>query len=67
MDFFYRPKPWYAGQFVRKITPKIEISEKSKLFFTVILNQQKSKLLSVLVRYVDETFKNTEISLPTKN
>ena len=27
MDFFYRSKPWYAGQFVRKIAPKIEIPE----------------------------------------
>ena len=67
MDFFYRPKPWYAGQFVRKITPKINIGEKSKLFFTVVLNRQKQKLLSVLVRNVDETFKNIKISLPTKN
>ena len=24
MDFFYRQNPWYAGQFVRKIIPKIE-------------------------------------------
>ena len=24
MDFFYRNKPWYAGQFIRKINPKIE-------------------------------------------
>ena len=31
MDFFYRRKPWYAGQFVRKIIPKIELSEKSVL------------------------------------
>ena len=22
MDFFYRRNPWYAGQFVRKISPK---------------------------------------------
>lgn len=66
MDFFYRYKPWYAGQFVRKITPKIQISEKSKLFFTVLLNQQKPILLSVLVRDVDKTFKNLEVSLPIK-
>lgn len=24
MDFFYREKPWHAGQFVRKIIPKID-------------------------------------------
>ena len=28
MDFFYRNKPWYAGQFVRKITPKIKLDNK---------------------------------------
>ena len=23
MDFFYRKKPWYAGQFVRKVIPNL--------------------------------------------
>lgn len=64
MDFFYRSKPWYAGQFVRKITPKIEISKGSVLFFTSLLNKQKKKLLSALVRNVDETFKAISIKLP---
>ena len=27
MDFFYRKKPWDAGQVVRKIVPKIEIPQ----------------------------------------
>ena len=27
MDFFYRRKPWYAGQFVRKIVPKMNKDE----------------------------------------
>ena len=67
MDFFFRKKPWYAGQFVRKITPKFEITEKNVLFFSSILNKQKPVLLSVLVRHVDETFKNIKIQLPTKN
>ncbi len=64
MDFFYRSKPWYAGQFVRKITPKIEIPQGSILFFTTLLNKQKQKLLSVLVRNVDKTFKEIKIKLP---
>lgn len=64
MDFFYRSKPWYAGQFIRKITPKIKISDASILFFTTLLNKQKQKLLSVLVRNVDKTFKETIIKLP---
>jgi hypothetical protein len=33
MDFFYRHKPWYAGQFVRKITPKIQLNQKFYFIF----------------------------------
>ena len=67
MDFFYRRKPWYAGQFVRKIIPKIEINDASILFFSTLLNKQKARLLSVLVRDVDKTFRSTIIQLPTKD
>lgn len=65
MDFFYRKKPWYAGQFVRKITPKIAITDSSILFFSTLLNKQKQRLLSVLVRDVDKVFLSTKIQLPT--
>ena len=41
MNFFYRSKSWYAGQFVRKITPKITIPKNSISFFTTLLNKQK--------------------------
>lgn len=64
MDFFFRNRPWYAGQFMRIITPKIEIPERAVLFFTAILNMQKPVLLSVLVRNVDKTFKSIKIELP---
>ena len=67
MDFFYRTKPWYAGQFVRKIIPKIAIPENPALYFTSVLNKYKTKLLSVLVRNVDETFNEMSVKLPTKN
>lgn len=68
MDFFYRDKPWYAGQFVRKITPKLKIPKGAVLFFSTLLNKQKKKLLSVLVRNVDNTFNEIKIKLPlTKN
>lgn len=67
MDFFYRSKPWYAGQFVRKITPKIRIEESAVLFFTTLFNKQKQKLLSVLVRDVDKVFRSIKIQLPTLN
>lgn len=64
MDFFYRKRQWYAGQFVRKIVPKIELTQSAILFFTALLNCQKKILLSVLVRNVDETFRNLKIQLP---
>ena len=64
MDFFYRAKPWYAGQFMRKITPKIKLSNGAVLFLTTVLNRQKPILLSVLVRDVDRTFKNIEVTIP---
>ena len=67
MDFFYREKPWYAGQFVRKIVPKIELNKSSILFFTVIFNKQKQNLLSGLVRDVDKAFLTAKIHLPTQN
>ena len=67
MDFFYRSKSWYAGQFVRKIVPKIAIPQGAVMFFTTLLNKQKKNLLSVLVRHVDETFKETIVKLPTQN
>lgn len=67
MDFFYRRKPWYAGQFVKKIIPKIEMTPKVTMYFTVVLNKQKEKLLSVLVRDVDEVFNSACVALPFLN
>ena len=64
MDFFYREKMWYAGQFVRKIIPKVDIPIKAVPFFTTIFNLQKPILLSVLVRDVDETFRNLKVKFP---
>lgn len=67
MDFFYRRKPWYAGQFVRKVLPKFEVSECTILFFSTLLNGLKKKLLTVLVRDVDKTFLNSTIQVPITN
>lgn len=67
MDFFYRDRPWYAGQFVRKIIPKIRITEKSTLYISTVLNQLKPILLQILVRDFDSVFKMEKIQLPTKN
>lgn len=66
MDFFYRKKRWYAGQFVRKIVSKIELTPKVVPFFTAVLNRQKPILLSVLVRHIDDTFRNLNIKLPVR-
>lgn len=67
MDFFYRERNWYAGQFVRKIVPKFTPSKEVSAYFTVLLNKLKHKLLTVLVRDVDKTFLNMSLLLPTKN
>lgn len=67
MDFFYREKPWYAGQFIRKIIPKINFDKNTILFFTTLLNKQKKNLLAGLVRDVDTTFLNSIIKLPIQN
>ncbi|GAA6829133.1 hypothetical protein AOHp20_09270 [Helicobacter pylori] len=70
MDFFYRKKSWYAGQFMRKITPKTEIENKinSRIahYFTTLLNALKRPLLSILVRDIDKTFRKQKIQLPLK-
>jgi hypothetical protein len=67
MDFFYRENPWYAGQFVRKITSKNVLSKNAILYFTVLLNKTKIHLLSGLVRDVDNAFLTSKINLPTTN
>lgn len=67
MDFFYRNREWYAGQFMRKIVPKFSLSPKIISFITTLLNKQKRVLLSVLVRDVDDTFNNLTIKLPVNN
>ena len=64
MDFFFRKRSWYAGQFIRVETPKIDIPESSTPFFTTVLNLQKPALLPVLVRNVDRVFKNLKVYLP---
>lgn len=64
MTFFYRDKPWYAGQFVRKIVPKQQLTREQMLYFLGAFQSLRPLLLGVLVRKVDETFLNAEIELP---
>ncbi|HGH5506974.1 restriction endonuclease subunit S [Staphylococcus pseudintermedius] len=65
LDIFYRKRKWYAGQFVRKITPKININKNEAHFFTVVLNSIKPRLKELLVRDVDKVFLNSYIKLPS--
>ena len=44
--------------------PKIAIPDNTILFFQTLLNKQKKVLLQVLVRYVDDKFRNTTVFLP---
>ena len=69
MDFFFRNRQWYAGQFVRKIVPRenLVLTPRTTVYLSTVLNKQKKVLLSVLVRNVDETFNNLIVKLPTKN
>ena len=64
MTFFYRDKPWYAGQFVRKIVPKRLMTKEQLLYFLGVFQALRPLLSSVLVRKVDETFSNAKIELP---
>ena len=64
MTFFYRDKPWYAGQFVRKIVPKRPMTKEQLLYFLGIFQALRPLLSSVLVRKIDETFSNAKIELP---
>lgn len=64
LDFFFRRRKWYAGQFVRKILPLFHVTEKNSLFFSTVLNKLKPLLQTVIVRNVDRTFLNATIELP---
>jgi len=67
MDFFYRKKPWYAGQYVRKIRAKEVIKNRAVPFFTTVLNKISPLLLNVLVRNVNKTFEELTIELPVND
>ena len=64
MTFFYRQKKWYAGQFVRKIIPRFKLEHGTILYFSVVLNKLRDKLLPVLVRNIDTEFRESVVKLP---
>ncbi|CBW54332.1 Conserved hypothetical protein, putative TypeII restriction enzyme [Mycoplasma mycoides subsp. capri LC str. 95010] len=67
MTFFYRKRKWYAGQFVRKIVPKFQVTENVALYLTTLLNSKRQYFLQYLVSDIDRIFLDTEISLPLLN
>lgn len=62
--FFFREKAWYAGQFVRKISFKNKNYIPCWLYFEVVLNGLQKSLKSILIRNIDDVFKNSYIYLP---
>ncbi|MDK7367002.1 restriction endonuclease subunit S [Lactobacillus crispatus] len=64
MTFFYRERSWYAGQFVRKIISKFKLNTKIALYFNTIFSRLSKVLLSVLVRHVDNVFRDSKVRLP---
>lgn len=65
--FFYRERPWYAGQFIRKIKCKDNIDKYAGIYLEIALNSLTKILSSKLVRDIDETFYSLELCLPEKN
>ncbi len=66
MKFFFRPKEWYAGQFVKIIYCIDDVDDDAKIYLEAVLNGLSKKLLSVLVRDVEKTFYESDILLPIK-
>lgn len=64
MDFFWRDRPWYASQFMRKVTPRTVLTRGSRLYLTASLNKLKQPLSNVLVRDVERTFLSSFLKLP---
>lgn len=64
MNFFFQTEPWYAGQFVRNISPKFEINRPLSLYFGTLFNKRSKSYQSVLIRDFDKIFKNEKIKLP---
>ncbi len=64
MTFFYRERPWYAGQFMRKITCKYSMDKYTGIYLETILGGLSQYLLSGLVRDVDKAFLSAKIKLP---
>ncbi len=67
MTFFYRERPWYAGQFMRKIVCNYQLNKYTGIYLETVLGGLSQFLLSGLVRDVDEAFLLSKIELPVES
>lgn len=64
MSFFYRPIPWYAGQFVRIIEPIKPLDEDVMLYFVTIFQKMSPSFKKVIVRHINDFFYSQKLYLP---
>lgn len=64
--FFYRPREWYAGQFVKIIQCREEVPVEAKIYLQTVLNGLTPKLAPYLVRDIEKVFKDSDLLLPIK-
>ena len=64
MSFRIQKRPWYAGQFVRLIVPKVKLTNKQMLYFNTLFNRFSQLLDPQAVKSVDNKFLNGALRLP---
>ena len=64
MSLFYQSKPWYNGQFVRKITPTKNYNSKELMFLQAHLQKLTNLFDPQAIRKVDDVFNKASFTLP---
>lgn len=64
MSLFYQSKPWYNGQFVRKITPIKNYNSKELMFLQAHLQKLTNLFDPQAIRKVDDVFNKASFTLP---
>ena len=64
MSLFYQSKPWYNGQFVRKITPTKNYNSKELMFLQTHLQKLTNLFDPQAIRKVDDVFNKASFTLP---
>lgn len=67
MTFFYRPRKWYAGQFIRKVIPKFKMNKYLVIYFQSLFDKVSVLLNAEIVSNVDDKFLNMKVKLPFKD